>query len=92
MAVAWRDHLWQRGTTYDAVDDPGGPSTAAINGLGGPSMARKIAIDGPGGLILGDHQWHDRYCSVFQDGVIFFMTSSYFSQHLSTFQDIFIFS
>ena len=26
---------------------------AAINGLGGPSAARKIAIDGPGGPILG---------------------------------------
>ena len=42
-----------RGTTYGAIDGPVGPSIAAILGLGRPSMARKIAINGPGGPILG---------------------------------------
>ena len=34
--------MWQRGTTYSAVDGPRGPPTAII-----------IAVDGTRGLILG---------------------------------------
>ena len=50
------DHPWLGGTTYGAVDNAGGPSTAAIVGPGGPTMATKYAIDGPGGPILGGPQ------------------------------------
>ena len=46
-------HPWLGGTTYDAVDSPGGPSMAAIVNPGGPTMATKFAVDGPGGPILG---------------------------------------
>ena len=34
----WGDHPWLGGTTYGAVDSPGGPT-----------MATKFAVDGPGG-------------------------------------------
>ena len=47
------DHPWLGGTTYGAVDSPGGLSMAAIVSLGGPTMATKFAVDGPGGQILG---------------------------------------
>ena len=47
------DHPWLGGTTYGAVDSPGGLSMAAIVSLGGPTMATKFAVDGPGGPILG---------------------------------------
>ena len=36
------DHPWLGGTTYGAVDSPGGPT-----------MSTKFAVDGPGGPILG---------------------------------------
>ena len=50
----WGDHPWLGGTTYGAVDSPGGPSTAAIVGPGGgATMATKYAIDGPGRSIFG---------------------------------------
>ena len=45
-SLAEGDHLRCHGWS-------GRPSVAAINGPGGPSTARKIAIDCPGGLILG---------------------------------------
>ena len=48
------DHPWLGGTTYGAVDSPGGPSMATIVSLGGPTMVTKFAVDGP-----GDHRWHD---------------------------------
>ena len=47
------DHPWLWGTTYGAVDSPGGPSMAAIVSPGGPTMATKFAVDGPGVPILG---------------------------------------
>ena len=43
------DHPWLGGTTYGAIDSPGGPSTAVIVGPGGTTMATKYVIDGPGG-------------------------------------------
>ena len=47
------DHPWLGGTTYGAVDSPGGPSMVAIVSPGGPTMATKFAVDGPEGPILG---------------------------------------
>ena len=43
MAVAWGDHLWQRGATYGAIDGPGGPSMAAINGLRDHPQQEKLS-------------------------------------------------
>jgi len=54
------DHLWQGGTTYGTVDGPGGPSVAAVLGPGDHLRQQKLAVDGMGGLILGDHPWHNR--------------------------------
>jgi len=49
-----------RGTTYGIVDGPGGPSMAAILGLGNHPQQQKLAVDGPGDRYWGDHPWHDR--------------------------------
>ena len=46
------DHLWQRGPPM-VPWMVWGPSVVAIFGPGGQPMAIKIAIDSPGGLILG---------------------------------------
>ena len=54
------DHPWLWGTTYGAVDSPGGPSMAAIVSPGGSIMATKFAVDGPGDRFWGDHRWRDR--------------------------------
>ena len=42
MTVVWVDQLWQRGTTYGAIDGPGGPSTATINGPGDHPRQEKL--------------------------------------------------
>ena len=44
------DHLWPRGTIYDAMDGPGGTVHSATDGPGGPSV---VAMDGPGRPIIG---------------------------------------
>ena len=49
------DRPWLGGPNVvmlSAVDDPPGPSVAAVHGLGRPSMAAAL---GPGGPIVGDH-------------------------------------
>ena len=53
IRIVQGDHLWQRGTTYGAIDGPGRPSMAAVLGPGGPPVAINIATDRPGGPILG---------------------------------------
>ena len=36
-----------KGTTYNAMNGPGGSSVAVIHGPGRPPKARKIVVDGP---------------------------------------------
>jgi len=62
MQIASTAHagVFLGGTIYGAVDGSGRPSVAAVLGPEDHPRQQTLAVDCPGGAILGDHPWHDR--------------------------------
>ena len=48
------------GTTYGAVDSPGGPSMAAIVGPGDQLRQQNLPLMVRGDKFWGDHRWRDK--------------------------------